>query len=473
MEKFYLELPSLERKDDAIEYINEFYKYNSQIHGTGSLDRRLKKGISYEEWMNDSLMMADKDYAYSKGLVPSTTFYLIRENDNKIVGMIDLRYELNDYLRNFGGNIGYSIRPTERKKGYNKINLFLCLLKAQEYGLENVLITCADYNQGSKNTIKSFGGLFEKNNFDESDNETMELYWINVNNSIEKNHEKYIDFISNKNINNKLTKDYSEASDKDKKLIDEKYKKVMTSNNTIELLNNQNLQYENEQFKIYAPYSLKEISKDMAITSSERVSDIFEFFDIKSFRKVQVNLFDNKEEFRKFIATIRGIEENKIPEYCTGTYDKGMINCFIDLKLLKNDIYYKKRTYTLAHEFIHIIYLEFILNNDFYKRVTWLDEGVAQYLSGEMKDLDFDKFYNDIIDNLKEVPNLNNLNHGKSFVNDKYNGYALAYITVKYLSETTDLLEVLKSYDKSLEVGESALKEALEYYKNKKVINTK
>ena len=90
-----------------------------------------------------------------------------------------------------------------------------------------------------------------------------------------------------------------------------------------------------------------------------------------------------------------------------------------------------------------------------------------------MKDLDFDKFYNDIIDNLKEVPSLNDLKHGKGFVNDKYNGYALAYITVKYLSETTDLLEVLKSYNKSLEVGESALKEALEYYKNKRVINTK
>ena len=80
--------------------------------------------------------------------------------------MIDLRYELNDYLRNYGGHIGYSIRPTEKRKGYNKINLYLCLLKAQEYGLEKVLITCADYNEGSKNTIKSVGGIFEKNTFD-------------------------------------------------------------------------------------------------------------------------------------------------------------------------------------------------------------------------------------------------------------------------------------------------------------------
>ena len=191
MEKFYLEMPSLERKEEAIEYINEFYKYDSQIHGTGGLDRKLEKGISFDEWLEESNKLTDKDYAYSKGLVPANTYFLIREDDNKLIGMIDLRYELNDYLRNIGGHIGFSVRPTERQKGYNKINLYLCLLKAQEYGLDKVLITCADYNEGSRKTILSLGGVFEKNTFDEDDNEEMELYWIDVNDSIEKNKDKY------------------------------------------------------------------------------------------------------------------------------------------------------------------------------------------------------------------------------------------------------------------------------------------
>lgn len=130
--------------------------------------------------------MRNKEYANSKGLVPANTYFLIRESDNKLIGMIDLRYELNDYLRNIGGHIGYSIRPTERRKGYNKINLYLCLKKAQEYGLDKVLITCADFNEGSRNTIKALGGEFEKETYDASDNENMELYWINVDNSIEK-----------------------------------------------------------------------------------------------------------------------------------------------------------------------------------------------------------------------------------------------------------------------------------------------
>lgn len=196
MEKFYLELPSIERKEQAIEYINEFYENNSQIHGTGGLDIKLEKGISYEEWVDNSLKMSEKLYANEKGLVPANTFFLIREEDDKIVGMIDLRYELNDYLRNIGGHIGYSIRPTERRKGYNKVNLYLCLLEAQKRGLEKVLVTCADYNVGSRNTINAFDGDLEKKMIDESDNETMELYWIDVNKAIDKYNSIYENNVS-------------------------------------------------------------------------------------------------------------------------------------------------------------------------------------------------------------------------------------------------------------------------------------
>ena len=54
MEKFYLELPSIQRKIEAFDYINEFYEFGSEIHGTGRLDRELKKGKTYEEWLNNN-----------------------------------------------------------------------------------------------------------------------------------------------------------------------------------------------------------------------------------------------------------------------------------------------------------------------------------------------------------------------------------------------------------------------------------
>jgi len=200
MEKFYLELPSLERKDEAIEFIEEFYKYDSQIHGTGGLDGKLKKGMSYEEWLSNNTKLHEEKYALEQGLVPAYTYFLIREDDNKIVGMIDLRLRLNDYLRNYGGHIGYSIRPTERKKGYNKINLYLVLQIAKKNDLENVLVTCADYNEGSRKSILALGGKFEKKIFDESDNETLELYWIDVNEALEKYKDIYEPYISKRKI---------------------------------------------------------------------------------------------------------------------------------------------------------------------------------------------------------------------------------------------------------------------------------
>lgn len=132
-------------------------------------------------------------------MVPSYTYFLVREKDNKIVGMIDLRLGLNEYLREFGGHIGYSIRPTERKKGYNKINLYLILQVAKKHNLEKVLITCANYNQGSRKTILALDGKFEKNTFDDSNNETMELYWINVNDTLEKYENIYESYIVDNN----------------------------------------------------------------------------------------------------------------------------------------------------------------------------------------------------------------------------------------------------------------------------------
>lgn len=64
--------------------------------------------------------------------VPARTYFLIRCSDNKIIGMINIRLSLNEKLKKYGGHIGYSIRPTERGKGYNKINLYLGLKDCQE-----------------------------------------------------------------------------------------------------------------------------------------------------------------------------------------------------------------------------------------------------------------------------------------------------------------------------------------------------
>ena len=183
MEKFYLEEPSINRKDEAISYINEFYKYNSQINGVGGLHRYLD---DYEGW----LKKLDKDYTIipSEEIVPARTYFLIRENDNKIIGMINIRLALNEKLKKFGGNIGYSIRPTERGKGYNKINLYLGLKVCQNYGISKVLMDADKENPASWRTMEALGGINIREFFDsENAHCIVKDYEINVDESISKN----------------------------------------------------------------------------------------------------------------------------------------------------------------------------------------------------------------------------------------------------------------------------------------------
>ena len=61
------------------------------------------------------------------GLVPATTYMAVSTNDGRLIGMIDIRHRLNDYLLNFGGHIGYSIRKSERMQGYATV-FIVCLV---------------------------------------------------------------------------------------------------------------------------------------------------------------------------------------------------------------------------------------------------------------------------------------------------------------------------------------------------------
>lgn len=195
MERFYLEEPSLERKDEIIEYLDEFVKYNSNINGTGSLDK-IYDGYTFEEALERCLNMKNEEYAKSINRVPGKTFLLIRKNDNKTVGTINIRWNLSEKMLEFGGHIGYGIRPTERRKGYNKIQLYLVLLEAQKLNLDKVMIDCSVDNLGSDKTIKALGGILERCELDESDNTMTNVYWINVDESIKKYKDEYDSFIA-------------------------------------------------------------------------------------------------------------------------------------------------------------------------------------------------------------------------------------------------------------------------------------
>ena len=106
----------LEYKEKAIDYINEFYEYNSEINGSGSLDRFLRES-TYEAWLQ-KLIGAIDIANIPQGKVPGLTYFYVREVDDRIVGMINIRLATSDIVRTEVGHMGYSIRPAERRKHY-------------------------------------------------------------------------------------------------------------------------------------------------------------------------------------------------------------------------------------------------------------------------------------------------------------------------------------------------------------------
>ena len=226
----------------------------------------------------------------------------------------------------------------------------------------------------------------------------------------------------------------------------------------------------NKAYILNAPQSLKYITDNMHDILNDKIEQYKKIFKIKQLNPIQINYFDNIEEFRNFIYKIRG-EKESLPEYATGTYDSGMINAFIKPNIDINSNDYKIKLYLANHELFHILYMQYILKNDYQKRIVWYDEGMAQFLSGEMDELldieKFKKFYLKVKNNTLVIPNLNEIEHGTSFCNNNYNGYDLSYLCIRYLREimtNEEFQNLMSNFPKIKEYGINIIENMFAYY---------
>lgn len=230
------------------------------------------------------------------------------------------------------------------------------------------------------------------------------------------------------------------------------------------------VQRETEEYILYSPDSLNYITDNMYGIFEKSIEFYKKLFDVDYFRKIQINYFDSIDIFRKYIYELRG-ETLSLPSYAKGTFDKGMINAFVETDWEINSIMYNKRLYMASHELFHIMYMELIWEKDGKPRIVWFDEGMAQLFSGEYdKELSDEKFYvwfENLIEETKEIPNLNDLSHNGNFETDGYSGYKLSLLAVKYLYETLGydkFKELMYNTDDIIEYGNGIVDEAINYY---------
>lgn len=178
MDKLYLKFPSIDEKEKFIEYIKEYRLDNPNAKPLGCTEE-----LDYENWLINIKKESD-GIELEKGRVPSTVYFLMNE-DERILAHVSIRHSIdNDFLRLYGGHIGYGVRPSERRKGYATIMLHLALIKCNELGINDVMISCKESNIGSAKTIENNLGIQKELIYIEDEQTNFKKYWINVEESI-------------------------------------------------------------------------------------------------------------------------------------------------------------------------------------------------------------------------------------------------------------------------------------------------
>ena len=169
-----------------IKLTKEYYPQLSEMIDEWRLDQEINH-TNHSPWSIFKNDYNDIDY-YLENLefkepegdkVPDSVFFLLDAERNVLLGAVNIRHYLNDYLLQYGGHIGDGIRPSERRKGYATEMIRLSLIECKKLGIDKVLMVCDKSNIGSAKSIIKNGGILE-NEFVDEDGEVNQRYWIDL-----------------------------------------------------------------------------------------------------------------------------------------------------------------------------------------------------------------------------------------------------------------------------------------------------
>ena len=155
--------PTMEYDEQIQGFRQEYLRSGESMDGSSSL----RKYDHTQDWINQIESL-------------TTQYMFIREEDNRVVGLIQIRHQFNDFLAKYAGHIGYCVRPSERKKGYASQMLSQVLPECRQLGIFDVLVCCLADNEGSRRTILKNGGIFESTVFEPQSQCLIERYWIHL-----------------------------------------------------------------------------------------------------------------------------------------------------------------------------------------------------------------------------------------------------------------------------------------------------
>lgn len=169
-----------------IKLTKEYYKHLSEMIEEWKTDQEINH-TNRSPWAIFRNDYHDFDYYLDNleikhptdGLVPDSVFFLLDIERNILLGAVNIRHYLNDYLLKYGGHIGDGIRPSERRKGYATEMIRLSLMECKKMGIDKVLLTCDKSNIASAKSIIKNGGILE-NEIADDNGMILQRYWIQL-----------------------------------------------------------------------------------------------------------------------------------------------------------------------------------------------------------------------------------------------------------------------------------------------------